>query len=73
LPFLQATDASWRNSQASSGIDSLTRTEGQMKNRDKWRGFRSQDVKVYHCRVLVANGKPTVRYTSATKAAAISR
>jgi hypothetical protein len=43
-----------------------------MKNRDRFVGLRPRDVKVHPSRVLMENGKPTVRCTSATKAAAIS-
>jgi hypothetical protein len=44
-----------------------------MKNRDKWRGLRSQDVKVYPCRVLVANGQPIEQVIDAPKAATMSK
>jgi hypothetical protein len=40
-----------------------------MRNRDKWRGLRARDVKVYPCRVLVENGRPVERVIGAAKAA----
>jgi hypothetical protein len=44
-----------------------------MKNRDKWRGLRARDVKVYPCRVLVEGGQPVERVINTTTAIAISR